>query len=220
MAARRNRSTATQPAAPAVEKTQSQTPAHSANRASPKIVFSILGGFAAVSLLYLFVSWGGYQIERRTVLAERALEAEQWAEAIPHLEYIVNRYPAAWLRLRQLGDCYLNLGEPKKALDYYDKSLSFEPEQGLFARRGRAHYLLNPGSQEAIEFLQQAYDKDPDDPEVNYYIGLFYMNQGNYAKAAERFQAAAGDPKIYERAKPELQKIREQLLGTGVPQAQ
>jgi tetratricopeptide (TPR) repeat protein len=214
LASRRNRPGRPRGPEPAIEvKTAASEPAASEAPVSKKIIYSILGGFAALSLLYLAISWPGYQIERRTVIAERALNEERYADALPHLEYIVKRYPGAWVRLTQLGDCYLELGNPQKALDLYEQSLAKEPEQGLYARRGRAHYLINPRSNEAIELLQKAYDADPNDSEVNYYMGLFYMNQRDYANAAGRFQAAAGDPKIFQRVKPELEKIEKHLLG-------
>lgn len=202
--------------APAAKK-QAEAPTLPPGELPPvswKLIGSILGGFAAVSLLYVLLAWPGYQLNRHTRLAERAVAQEKYADAVPHLQSIVQRYPKAWMRYRQLGDCYLELEKPEEALEAYRASLKEAPKQDLNARLGRAFYLKDKGSKEAIGFLQKAFDKDQNDSEVNYYMGLFYMNQREYAKAAARFQAAAGDPKFREKSKPELEIIRKALLGS------
>jgi hypothetical protein len=55
------------------------------------------------------------------------------------------------------------------------------------------------------------------DPETNYYIGLFLMEQKRYDEAAQAFQIATGDPKYFDRSKPYIDVIRQRLLGPLYP---
>jgi cytochrome c-type biogenesis protein CcmH/NrfG len=180
---------------------------------SPKVSLAILGLFGLASIGVLLVSWPGLKIARHTRRAEAALEAHAWAEAVPHLESITARFPGAWLRQRQLGDCYLQLEEPEKALDAYQHSLDREPGQALRSRIGRALYLLDPDNPEAARFIEEAQQDDPADARANFYVAMLRLEQGRYREAAYFFLGASSEPLWFERSRPYIEQIREQLLG-------
>lgn len=172
----------------------------------------IIGGFALVAGLILALSWSGYRLRTDTQAAEAALAAHDCAAAVPRLQRIVARYPTAWERQAQLGGCLLELERPQEALQAFEVSLKTNPKQNLDAQMGQAYFLL--GDREmAIERLQRAIKVDPYDAKANYYIGLYYMNRKDFARAAFFLQGAAADPKLFEKAKPHLETIRGQLLG-------
>lgn len=181
---------------------------------SPKFLLSLFGGFGMLALFVLAGSWSGYQLSRHTAAAESALASEDYARAAKHLEYITEKYPKAWLRQVQYGDAMLELEKPEEALKAYDAALEENPEQNLKARLGRVKFLLGEKN-EAIKLLKEAIEKDANDARANYYIGQYYMGEGNYARAAFFFEAAGSDPKLRAKSRPQMEEIKRQLLGEG-----
>ncbi len=176
-----------------------------------RIVGAILGGFAVLSLLVILVLWPGYQINRHTASAEADLSVGHYESAMGHLLYITHRYPGAWLRMAQLGDCYLELNRPQEALDAYQRSLKIESKQNLKAKLGRAYFLLG-NDQESVRLLKEALSTNPNDPYAQFYIALFYLKQNNYAKASFFFEGASSDPALFKKSRPYLDEIRSKLL--------
>lgn len=179
----------------------------------PAVYFSILGLFILASLAVLLLSWPGLQIARHTRAAEDALEGRDWKAARPHLEAITARFPDAWLRQRQLGDCLLELERPEDALAAYQASLEHHPDQELRARIGRALYLMNPEDPEARRLLEEARSADPADPRTNFYVANLREEQERYREAAYYYLGATADPYWFKRSRPHIEGIRKRLLG-------
>lgn len=173
----------------------------------------IVGGFAVLSLLVLATSLPGYQIARRTRLIEDALEERRYEEASKHLLYVTEIYPTAWVRLTQLGDCYLELDQPEQALKVYRESLARNKEQRLTTRMAYATFLIDPNSDEPVATLLAAVEADSTDSLAQYYLGLVYMHRNQYLEAAARFQAASADAILFDKARPHIDEIRGQVLG-------
>lgn len=173
----------------------------------------IVGGFSILSLLVLANSLPGYQIARRTRLIEDALEERRYEEASKHLLYVTEIYPTAWVRLTQLGDCYLELDRPEQAMKVYRESLAQNKEQRLTTRIAYATFLIDPDSDTPEPTLLEAIEADPNDSEAQYYLGLIYMHRNQFLEAAPRFQAASVDAVLFEKARPHIDEIRRQILG-------
>ncbi len=177
-----------------------------------RVVGAVLGAFFLISVLTAVASWPGYQVARRSTAAERALAEGRHEKAIELLLPVVERFPKAWLRWNQLGDCYLETGQPLKAREAYERSLSVQPNQSLEARLGRVAEALGDPAEAARQF-RAALEVNREDPYVNYYVGLYSLAQGDFVNAAEYFRAASADPRFFEKARPHLEAIRERLLG-------
>ena len=70
------------------------------------------------------------------------IELDRWEEAIPWLEQAreAPRYEAPHFPLLNLGRVYEHLGQPRRALAYYDRALALEPLYG--AARAAKYNLL------------------------------------------------------------------------------
>jgi len=183
---------------------------------SPRFLAFLFGGFGILAILILLGSWPGYQLSRHSKASAAAEERGDYAAVASHLEYVTKRYPDAWLRMTQLGDAYLETGKPAEALMQFENSLNVNPDQNMKARLGRAHFLLGDKPQ-AMKFLKEAIEKDPNDPHANFFIALYYMDEGNYARASFFFEAAGSDKKLFEKSRPYLDEIKTKLLDTPAP---
>lgn len=181
----------------------------------PAASISILGVFILASFAVVLLSWPGLQTARHTRAAEAALERHDWEEAAPHLAAITERYPAAWLRQRQLGDCLLELGRPREALVAYQASLESEPNQELRARAGYALFQMEPDNAEAPRLLEEARLAAPADPRTNFYVAILRKEQERYREAAICFLGATADPYWFERSRPHIEAIRNRLFAEG-----
>lgn len=177
-----------------------------------RLVGSILAGFSILALVLLAFSWNGYRFARHASGADSALASERYADAIPHLLYIIRIYPGSWLRLVQLGECYIETGEPKLALEAFERSLKLHPDQKLDAKIGSA-YLSMGDYKQASEHLLAALKENPQDPEASFHIAVFYMKQGEFREAAPYFQNASADKKLFAKARPYLEEIKRKVLG-------
>jgi cytochrome c-type biogenesis protein CcmH/NrfG len=173
---------------------------------------AIVGLFILISAAVLLVSWPGYRLAHHTRGAVSALADERWDDAIPHLEAITAGNPNAWFRRRQLGACFLALGQPREALDAYEASLQVNPEQDLRASIGRAIYMLDPLDPRGPRFLAAALADQPSDAETNFYIALYYKDLGRYREAATHLLGASAEPKWLRLARPHVDEIRARVI--------
>lgn len=196
------------------EAARNRAPGQSEGEAPrPGVYASILGVFVLASVIVVLLSWPGLQVARHTRAAEEALARKAWEEAAPHLISITQRFPGAWLRQRQLGDCLLEMGRPREALAAYKTSLEHEPEQDLRARVGFALYRMDPENPEASRLMEQARLRAPADPRTNFYVAIVRKEQERYREAAYFFLGATADPHWFERSRPHIEDLRERLLG-------
>lgn len=91
---------------------------------------------------------------------------------------------------------------------YFERAIRFKPTDAL-VRMVYADYLLKTArSHEAHEQLQIASDLQPEDPTINYNVGLLYLKQKNYE------QAKTYAKKAYELGFP-LPGLKNQLKQAG-----
>jgi tetratricopeptide (TPR) repeat protein len=97
-----------------------------------------------------------------------------------HLDYEINK---------ELGECYLFMGDLEKAEEYYSKAVTSngvhpDPYMGL------ATIAVHKGELEkAMEFYQKAFSIEPTDRSLAG-MGLIESERGEQAKAFEHYQAA------------------------------
>ena len=91
---------------------------------------------------------------------------------------------------------------------YFDRAMRFRPNDGI-VRMVYGNYLLKAGqTDKAIKELQIAVDLEPENPTINYNLGLLYLKQKNYE------QAKTYAKKAYELGFP-LPGLRNQLKQAG-----
>ena len=99
-----------------------------------------------------------------------------------HLDYEINK---------ELGECYLFMGDLDKAEEYYVKAASnngVHPDPYL----GLATIAVQRGQLEtAMDFYRKAYDIEPDDKSISG-MALIEMEHGAFAQAFDHFTSALG----------------------------
>lgn len=91
---------------------------------------------------------------------------------------------------------------------FFDRAIRFKPNDAL-VRMLLGNYLLKAGqADKATEQLQIAVDLQPEDPTINYNLGLLYMQKKNYE------QAKIYAKKAYELGFP-LPGLKNQLVKAG-----
>ncbi|SFU46160.1 tetratricopeptide repeat protein [Nitrosospira multiformis] len=91
---------------------------------------------------------------------------------------------------------------------YFERAIRFKPSDAM-VRMVYSKYLIKAGHpKEAAEQLQIAVDLQPEDPTINYNVGLLYLKQKNYE------QAKTYAKKAYELGFP-LPGLKNQLKQAG-----
>lgn len=91
---------------------------------------------------------------------------------------------------------------------FFDRAIRFKPNDAI-VRMVYGNYLLKAGkSDEATEQLRIAVDLEPDNPTINYNLGLLYLKQKDYE------QAKTYAKKAYELEFP-LPGLKNQLKQAG-----
>jgi tetratricopeptide (TPR) repeat protein len=91
---------------------------------------------------------------------------------------------------------------------FFDRAIRFKPTDGM-VRMVYGNYLLKAGQRDkAIEQLNVAVDLEPEDPTINYNLGLLYMQKKDYELAKTYAK------KAYELGFP-LPGLKNQLIKAG-----
>lgn len=91
---------------------------------------------------------------------------------------------------------------------FFDRAIRFKPNDAM-VRMVYGNYLQNAGKPDkAIEQLKIAVDLQPEDPAINYNIGLLYMQKKDYEQAKTHAR------KAYELGFP-LPGLKNQLIKAG-----
>ena len=91
---------------------------------------------------------------------------------------------------------------------FFDRAIQFKPND-VIVRMVYGDYLLKAGkTDEATKQLRIAVDLEPENPTINYNLGLLYLKQKNYE------QAKTYAKKAYELGFP-LPGLRNQLKQAG-----
>jgi choline-sulfatase len=106
------------------------------------------------------------------------------------LNEVVREDPAvidAWF---MLGTQYLQHGEPRRAIDYYKRTLSLKPDYDLAVINLAQAYRRLGDDDAALAGFERYLTIDPKAPFVRYQIGEIWLDRGDLAKAEEQFRRA------------------------------
>lgn len=81
-------------------------------------------------------------------------------------------------------------GKHKDAIDSFERSLDYEPNQADAHTNIASAYLMLKNVPEAIKHLEQASNFNPLDGEIQYNLGCVYEAMGNLEGAKTRFERA------------------------------
>lgn len=156
-------------------------------------------------------------------------EKKKWERNIRLLKREIEENPGNGTAWSYLGDAYNGLGETQKAEEAYKKALSPSTE-GSVSRWGRMNagknllkmYANNPALAGTDEEVEETAKKvgypATDNPDVYFFVGLYYMNRRDYKRAyhdmkraVELLEVYRGDDVIY--LKGNLEKIYVWLAG-------
>ncbi len=104
--------------------------------------------------------------------------------AIPYYEDYIRKYPNNDNIKLELADVYLCAKRFSEALDIYDSLLAESYDISIEKRKAKALFWEGDTS-ESLALLQKLYAQDPDDMEIELYLGDAYARVQNYKMAQE-----------------------------------
>jgi tetratricopeptide (TPR) repeat protein len=122
---------------------------------------------------------------------------KMYAEAVVPLTRVTELSPAFPGAYFELGVCYRALGDPKKALESYDKNLQLDPDNALCLYNSGLILFEANRIEEALARFEQGIALKPADPDLLDMAARCYINQGKFDRAAESLEkarAATTDP--------------------------
>jgi arylsulfatase A-like enzyme/Tfp pilus assembly protein PilF len=100
----------------------------------------------------------------------------------------------AWF---MLGTQYLQHDEPRRAVDYYKRTLALKPDYDLAVINLAQAYRRLGDDDAALAGFERYLTIDPKSPFVRYQIGEIWLDRGDLVKAEEQFRKALEiDPKV------------------------
>src|SRR5262245_5271892 len=123
--------------------------------------------------------------------AQTLLNSGKIDAAIEMLKDIVKNDPSHWQANHLLGVAYYQKGDYTHAVEVFAKSLEKSPAESKQFKQAvqlsaMSHYLLGH-SKEAIPFLEQVCKWSPENVEMNYTLGLCYIQIHAADKSREAF---------------------------------
>jgi len=136
----------------------------------------------------------------RNLSGEEANKTEVETVLKEYLTSILSR-PDQWSSHYNLGNAYLSMGDPKKAIASYDTALKLEPRAVLVMVNESMAYAQLKETKKADESLQKALKIAPGNAAANFNMGLLKAEQKDM-KGAERYLKAAlrADPQMAQAA--------------------
>lgn len=96
----------------------------------------------------------------------------------------------------------------KDAIYFFEKAVSFAPDDGIVEMLYGMHLFLDGQNDRAMPHVRRAVELEPDSPEIHYNAGLFFVAFGDYQIAMEHAQFA------YRNGYP-LPGLRQKLVKIG-----
>jgi S1-C subfamily serine protease len=125
------------------------------------------------------------------ITAANALQKNDAADALKHLNNIAEKYPENDLFVFKLGAVYERLNLLDDAVQAYQHALKIEPTSGIgWTSLGTAFAKLKRFT-EAKDAAKQAVKQSPDYGPAWALLGKLYSDENRYADAADAFQKAA-----------------------------
>ncbi|KAL1927060.1 hypothetical protein VTP01DRAFT_5023 [Rhizomucor pusillus] len=108
-----------------------------------------------------------------------------------------------------IGVCYFQMGKHRDAIEAFEKSLEFQPNQADAHTNIASAHLMLKNVNEAVRHLEQASNFNPLDGEIQYNLGCVYEATGNLDGARTRFERA--EMLGISKAKEALEKLAKKL---------
>ncbi|MFO7655181.1 MAG: tetratricopeptide repeat protein [Candidatus Krumholzibacteriia bacterium] len=162
---------------------------------SRRVVFAVLlaCGLAGAGVAHAECSPGQFQ---EAALAynnvQPLLQAQNWEQAIPRLQSVVEICPEYAPALRGLGDAYLGNGQPEFAVRAYEQLIKVrgeEVEAPDYAGLAKAYATQKKYPEARAEYIR-AQKLAPDDCGVLFNLGVLHMASGYYTQAVETLEHA------------------------------
>jgi tetratricopeptide (TPR) repeat protein len=123
------------------------------------------------------------------ILATISLKDKNHMDAIKRYEEIIAKRPDYFAGYMKIGTIYDQLGDNKKAEEFYRKALSIKKDFGA-AANNLAWKLAEKGENidEALDYARIAKEQMPDNPSVMDTLGWIYYLKGSYLNAISELQ--------------------------------
>lgn len=105
-----------------------------------------------------------------------------YSAAIPYLDKAISKSPSANYLYYHRGNAKYQAGDPAGAKDDLNKSIALGPTFEAYFKRGLV-FLQQESNELAISDMKAAYNLRPNDPTVNFYLGLMHNKQENWVDA-------------------------------------
>ena len=118
------------------------------------------------------------------------LGLQDFGSALIHFERDAELQPLNSESVAKVGLCYASLGKTEKAIEWYKKALSIDPDISWpNYNLGTLYYELGR-NEEAVKHLQRQLDLTPQYPDALSNLGLAYIELTEFGKALAAFRAA------------------------------
>jgi tetratricopeptide (TPR) repeat protein len=117
----------------------------------------------------------------------------QFAEAIPHLNRALEKTLQIYSKsdvLTMIGNCYSELDQLEKALEFHNKALNENPKNYKALANIGIVYRMMGKYEKASHYYSLALELAPDYAEAHDSFGALYLFQEKYAKAIEHLERA------------------------------
>ncbi|MBR9999735.1 MAG: tetratricopeptide repeat protein [Cyclobacteriaceae bacterium] len=112
-------------------------------------------------------------------------------KALTHIETALTKDPGNAYFLNNKGFILLVMDRMQEALPLINRSIEKDPDNKWAYRNKGIYYFKSGQFNEAERLLKRAYDMDPDLEEINYYLGLLYLELDDPGLACKYFKSSA-----------------------------
>jgi Tfp pilus assembly protein PilF len=128
--------------------------------------------------------------------AQESVRAGNSKKAVEQLNSALALYPNFTLALAELGEQYLKLAEPQKALEVLQKAMELEPKD-FKIRLNYGFALMNQKDFKGAETqLREAIKINGAAPTAHMYLGIVLVNLRNLEEAQKELETAAQSPSV------------------------
>ncbi|KAA3615555.1 MAG: tetratricopeptide repeat protein [Calditrichaeota bacterium] len=148
------------------------------------------------------------EIDAHVSLAQAHLSSGRWDEGLQTYENVLNLAEEPELYFHDIGNIYINKGEYKKALSYFqDYAETFPGKAESSAKLGQVYSLMGNFEQAEIQY-EKALLIDPGNISNKLSIAHLYRNTGKFDKALANYENALASSKTSNDKRVSLWSLR------------
>ena len=126
-------------------------------------------------------------IESLSLVAEFYFQRKYYTEALDVFVSISEKMPPSAQIFQKIGYCYQQIGDIRKALQYYEQSELLNADSVWTLRRIGSCYRVMGQPAKAIEYYNRVVNMKPDDLGVALNMGHCYLELDNYTEAIKYY---------------------------------